>query len=240
MQKERVRGMAGYHIIHRATKTSGYVAAGAVLILPSNCDCKSDSSTTANNGVFPEFFLGFYKSGYGLDIGIIYRGQGSGSKTFRLFCNGLANTVNNTNHYNEITTTLSKGNTVTLSAYLSGNNIVLAATKSGGSTFTLTTPLTSGAKSAFAAGATINRELTCASNVSPYITSAAYFSDTTWVDTTLTKTSGGYENMLDTNVNTNFKQFADDGVTMDGNRYGYVNLGIVNGFLKELGSCDFR
>ncbi len=227
--------MAGYHIIHRATNASNYVAVAGVLKLPNSCDCRSDSAIGVNDGVFPEFFFGFYKGIYGLDIGILYRGQGSGTKNFRLFCNGFSNTVNNTSHYTEeIMAGISKGDTITLRAYLSGNNIVLTV---DGYSKQLITPLTVGAASAFNGGSIINRELTCASNSSSFIPSAAYFSDTTWSDTTMTTTSGSYVKLSTTN--SKLSHYADSG-TMDGSRWGYVDLGNVNGFSKEYGSCDFR
>jgi hypothetical protein len=177
--------MGGYHVIHRASSASTYIAVAGTLKLPNSCDCRSDSSTSVNDGVFPEFFFGFYKGNYGLDIGILYRGQGNSAKTFRLFCNGFANTVNNANHYVELSTGISKGATITLRSYLSGNNLLLTVDNRPEQ---ISVPLKSEAVSAFMGGAKINRELTCASNTS-YITSPAYFSDTTWSNTTMTDTS---------------------------------------------------
>ncbi len=226
--------MAGYHVVHRATDAANYIAVASLLKLPTDCGCRADSSVYDNDGVFPEFFFGFYKGYHGLDIGILYRGQANYPKNFRLFCCGFPNTVDNTYHYNEKVINLTKGTTITVRAYLDGSDIVL---KVDGYSTHLRTPLTADAINTFRKGARINRELTCASNTDNFIPSDAFFTETIWSYTTLTTNAYTYHKLSDTNSSA--QSFPDYG-SMDGSRYGYVNLGDVNGFSKDCGSCDFR
>ncbi len=222
----------GYHVAHRATKNANYIGIASTLKLPSNCNCENDSAPGVWDGVFPEFFHGFYRSSYGLDVGVIYR-----SGTFKLFYNGFSNTCNPT--YDEITINASKGDTIELRTYLSGTNIVAQALKNSSSIGTLNVPLTSIAAQYFASGAKLNRELTIAANRYPYIPSAAYFSDTTFSRTTLTTTSYSYEKLRISN--SDLTRYADNGRYMDGNRYGYLTPTEDSaGYVKDTGSCDFR
>jgi hypothetical protein len=223
--------MGGYHVAHRATNNSKYIGIASKLKLPANCNCENDSTPTTYDGVFPEFIHGFYKSSYGLDVGVIYR-----NGTFKLFYHGFANTLTKTD--DEIAINASKGDTIELKTYLSGTKIVAEAWKNSVKLKTLDVPLTTAAAQAFAGGAKINRELVIAANRNPYIPCSAYFSDTTFSRSTLTTTNYSYEKLrLSTST---LLRYADEG-TMNGNRYGYLTpTEDSDGYVIDTGSCDFR
>lgn len=222
----------GQHIVLRASNSQTYIAANSTLRLPTNCDCREDNG--GYNGVFPEFFHGFYSDNYGLDVGILYWGDVRYGKYWKLFCGGDAVVGG----WNDCYVLLNKGETVNLVTYKSGSNMICQAIVGGSTRATLTTGLTTAAANEFANGCRVNRELTCASNVSNYIPSSAYFSDATWSNTTLTTTNYNYVAL--TTSNSWATHYADGGALMDEDRYGYVCDGDINGFVREYGSVDFR
>lgn len=224
--------MGGYHVAHRATDNSNYIAIASTLKLPNNCACEDDSALGVYDGVFPEFMHGFYKSIYGLDVGVVYRDD-----IFKLFYNSFSNTCTST--YNEKDINVSKGDTIELKTYLSGNNIIAEVWKNSVKVDSLDVPLTSSASQSFAGGAKINRELVIAANRNPYIPCDAFFSDTTFSRSTLTTTSYSYEKLRKSN--SVLTRYADEG-TMDGNRYGYITPVVEDsdGYVIDTGSCDFR
>lgn len=223
--------MGGYHVAHRTTNNSNYIAIASTLKLPDRCNCENDSAPGVYDGVFPEFIHGFYKSYYGLDVGVIYR-----DNTFKLFYHGFANTCTVTD--NEATMNVSNGDTIELKTYLSGTKIVAEVWKNSAKLKALDVPLTTAAAQAFAGGAKINRELVIAANRNPYIPCAAYFSDTTFSRSTLTTKSYSYEKLRISN--STLSRYADEG-TMDGSRYGYLPpTEDSDGYVIDTGSCDFR
>lgn len=229
--------MGGYHVAHRATNNSNYIGINSTLKLPDNCEIQEQSSSTVNDGVFPEFFHGFYKGSYGIDVGVIY----AGDETFKLCHWSNAITCKTADdRWGEKEINVSRGDTIQLKTYLNGNNITIEAWKNSIKVDSLDAPLSSGAVQTFSGGAKINREITMASNRYPYIPSDAYFSDTTFSRSTLTTTSYSYEKLRLTN--SEILRYADDGVTMDGNRYGYVTPVVEDsdGYVIDTGSCDFR
>ena len=100
--------MGGWHIAHRATNNSNYIGIASTLMLPTSCGYEPDSNPAAGvyDGVFPEFFHGFYKSNYGLDVGVLYR-----DGEFKIFYSGPSGTV--PEEYDQVSLSgVSKGNTI--------------------------------------------------------------------------------------------------------------------------------
>jgi len=223
--------MGGYHVAHRATNDSKYIGIASTLKLPNNCNCQDDSAINVFDGVFPEFIHGFYKNGYGLDVGVIYR-----KENFKLFYHSLSNTCATPD--GDTIIDVSKGDIIELKTYLSNNKIVTEAWKDSVKLDSLSIELTSAASKAFAGGAKINRELVIAANRNPYIPCNAYFSDTTFSRSTLTSTNYEYTKLRISN--SSLLRYPDEG-TMDGNRYGYLSpTEDSNGYVIDTGSCDFR
>jgi len=81
--------MGGIHTVYRKTTDHNIIGVKSILTLPTGCEFRKNTvvGNSSYNGAFPEFFHGFYStSSYGLDIGIIYKGD------FNLFFYSFANT----------------------------------------------------------------------------------------------------------------------------------------------------
>lgn len=225
----------GYHVCHRATNTSSYVALASTLKLPSSCACEPNSASGVYDGTYPELFHGFYAGLYGCDIGVIWYEDGKFGIAYHTFSNTAAVTDDEI----PITTGVGKGDTIELRTYLSGQYLVAQIYKNSAWKHTSQISLTSAAATRFAQGCKINREICMASNnaATGGIPSAAYFRDTKFSNSTLTTTSGTYTAMSNSN-STLLAAYADNRI-IDSRRYGR-NSGTTNGFAWDLGSCDFR
>lgn len=75
--------MSGIHVAYRKSKGTNFNAVESTIVLPKMCTYRPNRVVSGKycDGVFPEFFHGFYQaSTYGLDIGILY--QAGGYKLF--------------------------------------------------------------------------------------------------------------------------------------------------------------
>lgn len=225
----------GYHVCHRTTNASTYIAMASTLKLPTLCACEPDSAPGVYDGTYPEFFHGFYAGSYGLDIGVIWYQDGRFGINYHTFTNTAAVTDGEFS----ITTGVGKGDTIELRTYLSGQLLVAQIYKNSNWMHTSQITLTSAAATRFAQGCTINREIAMASNnaANGGIPSDAYFSDTKFSNSTLTTTGGAYVALSSSN-STLLAAYADNR-TIDSSRYGR-STGSTNGFVWDQGSCNFR
>lgn len=225
----------GYHVCFRATNSSSYKSILSTLTLPSLCNCQEDSTPTTYDGTFPEFFHGFYAGNYGLDAGVVFKNQ-----QWNLFYHTLSNTATPTDGM-VVLPGVAKGETVLLSTYFDSNRQVVVAQifKNYALLKSITVPLTSGAASRFAQGATINREICMASNNAQTggIPSNAVFSDTTFVKSTLSTINDSYPALSNSNSRL-LPPFADNR-PIDTSRYGTGTGTSSDGFVWDMGSCSF-
>ena len=228
--------MGGYHVPNRDTNSQIYVAIASKLQIPSEFDCVSDSSGQYD-GIFPEFFHGFYKgSTYGIDIGVIYR-----NKKWMLSFHALNKATKNPQDPlsgEEKVVSLTAGQTYVLKSSLVPPNYLRTSIETtGGSVLGIfDIYITQNAYNAFAAGAAINRECCIAANRNPYIPSAAYYKNAKFFESTLTTTSGTYVKMSTSNSRRNI--YSDDG-TIDSTRYRYSESE-TNGYVSDTSSISFR
>lgn len=148
--------MGGIHLASRSTNHYNYIGVKSDLTLPTNV------SADSSKGIKPEFFFGFYRDSYGIDIGVVYE-----SNAFRLFYWTSASVPppgGSRGSVNDPAIGASVGEKITLKAYLNGSKITCEAIRSNGQTTTLHCPLSDGAITAYRKGASINRELNIAAN----------------------------------------------------------------------------
>lgn len=227
--------MGGWHIAHRATDRSGYIGVVSTIKLPKRCGSQNDDPGKYN-GVFPEFIHGFYAGGYGIDIGIVYR-----NGNFEIFyhaLNGTCKYTDPTPSNPPVRLNVSKGDTIQLKTYINNNgrSIVAEVWKGSNRLGFYETEFTSSAARKYVHGARLNREIVMAANRKNYIPCSAYFSDITMSDTMLTDKDYSHEKL--TKHNSELKIFSDEG-RMDGYKYG-ERTSESNGFIVDMGSCDFR
>lgn len=147
--------MAGLWLLSRTTSNNNYKKISTDLIMPQ--------WVAGDSMVKPEYIVGFYRSVYGMDIGICYEGS-----TFQLFYSAAANTCSPQWETERVhLRNVKPEDRITMIAQIESTRIALRVYKSGTLQGEMFAPLTSAAKTAFVgSGATITRELTIGSNES--------------------------------------------------------------------------
>lgn len=227
--------MGGWHIAHRSTNNDDLIGIVSNIRLPNRCGCQNDDYGKYN-GVFLEFIHGFYKSCYGIDIGIVYRNE-----KFQIFYHAL----NGTCEYSDPTPSnppvildVNKGDLIILRSYINrnGQSLVSEVIKDEQMIGKYETYFTKQASKAYIKGARINREIVMAANRKNYIPTNAFFSDTKMFNTMLTNRY--YEHIKLSKSNSKLKCFSDEN-NMDSSKYGII-VTKEDGYINDMGSCDFR
>lgn len=231
--------MGGIHMASRTTNDWDYIGVKSDLTLPRTV--ASDS----RKGIKPEFFFGFYRGSFGIDIGVVYE-----SYAFRLFYWTSANVPPSgykRGSDNDPDIGASVGEKITLKAYLNGSNITCEAIRQNGQKTILNCPLSPEALAAYRQGASINRELNIAAdkpaNNATYANPCnVYFGDAVFSNGYVT-TVGGRQILLNPSISYISKNKVVD---------AYVNKSILKVCENEIGveannncsyeraSCDFN
>jgi hypothetical protein len=231
--------MAGFHVLYRKTNSQIYNSISSTIILPQRCsgdlkmDTKADSDKKyREKRICPEFFFGFYKGYFGVDIGLFFDPKEEKYKTcVYSFLNTLTGTegryeevdkngkktgrggywFENTLFYRREDYNPKPGETLEMSAYLDRDLLRLRVRNNEGILVGLEiVKLSPQAYTAFKTGCEIHREVVLASNLNDnkYAPSKALFSDVTFKNGILEDIHGNEIPM--TSVNTSVKNQYDD------------------------------
>ncbi len=178
----------GWHVYYRKSTSSSYIGVSSVLKIPSSFTINSSME------VFPEYFHGFYYgTTLGIDAGFMYFEGG-----YRLFVFGYEDNFNDSHNIYQgwgqsgTISNVSHGDTVTLKSYLQGSHLHTELDKNGHKIASLNIQLSTKAIDRLKLGATINREITVATNQNTLDGSGVYFNNAVWSEGTMTTTSYSY------------------------------------------------